>query len=184
MELLKFLPAMKHSPVKNYGGIPGLTSWLIGTPGEHGLVRLMESTREHQEPIIPHSHRFDFHCIVLAGTVRNRIWLPAGNEASGDLFRISELKYGGDIGKYCVQQGGMARDGFRTDTHIEGDEYSMTADEVHSIFFGRDTSVLFFEGPNVSDTSIILEPVVDGETIPTFKVEPWAFKRAAPGVVA
>jgi hypothetical protein len=60
----------------------------------------------------------------------------------------------------------------------------MTADEIHSIFFGRDTSVLFFEGPNVSDTSIILEPVVDGETIPTFKVEPWAFKRAAPGVVA
>jgi hypothetical protein len=122
MELLKFLPAMKHSPVKNYGGIPGLTSLVdrharrtrSGAP--HGIDAGTPGA-DH-----PHSHRFDFHCIVLSGTVRNRIWKPAANEASGDIFRISELKYAGDIGRYRVQQGGMARYGFRTDTHIEGDD--------------------------------------------------------------
>lgn len=56
----------------------------------------------------------------------------------------------------------------------------MLASEVHSIHFSRGAQVLFFEGPTVADTSIILEPNVDGETIPTFRVEPWMFKRSTP----
>jgi hypothetical protein len=168
-----FLQSMKHSPIQNYGGIPGLTSWLIGAPSEQGLVRLMECSREHQEPIIPHSHRFDFHCVVLAGFVRNIIWEPC---VKGDEFQASVLTYSGEPGKYrktaCASQLWAAT----TRAYAAGDEYGMTADQVHSIFFSRGASVLFFEGPKVSDTSIILEPVVDGEVIPTFKVEPWMFK--------
>lgn len=184
MEVLKFLSAMKHSPIANYGGIPGLTSWLIGAPGPHGLIRLMECSREHQEPITPHSHRFDFHCVVLKGVVRNRIWTAVTPTECGDEFRISHLTYAGNAGKYEKREGGIDSYGFRTEIYSEREEYSMTADQVHSIFFGRDTAVLFFEGPNVYGSSIILEPVVDGETIPTFKVEPWAFKRATSGVEA
>jgi hypothetical protein len=184
MEVLNFLSAMKHSPITNYGGIPGLTSWLIGAPGPHGLIRLMECSRDHQEPIIPHSHRFDFHCIVLKGVVLNRIWTDVTTIDHGDEFRISFLDYAGAVGKYEKREGGRARYAFRTETYTEGEEYSMTAEQVHSIFFRRDTAVLFFEGPNVSSGSIILEPIVDGQTIPTFQVEPWAFKRGTPGIIA
>jgi hypothetical protein len=176
MTTLTMLAAMKHSPVRNYGGIPGLTSWLIGAPSEHGLVRLMECSRDHQEPIIPHSHRFDFHCIVLTGRVRNIKWVRSPN--GGD-YQESTLAYGGKPGVYVGMS--SAHDKWATvmHTHSAGCEYSMRADEVHSIFFSRDTSVLFFEGPKVSNTSIILEPVVDGVTVPTFVVPEWAFKVGA-----
>jgi hypothetical protein len=173
MDILKFLPAMKHSPVSNYGGIPGVTSWLIGTPGPKGLVRLMECSRTHEEPIVPHSHRFDFHCIVLSGCVRNVIWTPGD---LGDEFQVSTLKCS-DMGKYQQTLGEVSTWERCFEEFEEGTEYSMKADEVHSIFFGRDTAVLFFEGPDVRDTSIILEPFVNGEVVPTFKVEPWMFKK-------
>jgi hypothetical protein len=176
--LLEFLGAMKHSPVSNYGGVPGLTSWLIGAPGPRGLVRLMESSRDHQEPVIPHSHRFDFRCVVLAGRVRNIIWLAS---KQGDLYRTSTLQYGGAPGEYRKLPGESSNWATVTRTYDVGNEYAMRAEEVHSIFFARGTSVLFFEGPQTSDSSIILEPIVDGEVVPTFRVEPWAFKRPAGG---
>lgn len=176
MKTVEFMKKMKHSPISNYGGIPGVTSWLIGEPGEHGLVRLMECEREHQEPIIPHSHRFDFQCMVLAGSVRNLIWVKS---LGGDEFRSTTLRYAGAAGKYSREVGEVARWSTCTRNYKAGEEYGMKSDEVHSIFFARNTSVLFFEGPQVRDTSIILEPFVDGEALPTFKVEPWMFKRAA-----
>lgn len=172
--MLAFLEQMKHSPVHNYGGIPGLTSWLIGAPSEHGMVRLMKSFRTHQEPIVPHSHRFHFHCQVLAGRVRNIIWEP---DACGDEYEATELLYSGAPGKYERGDSARKRWGMFTNVYAEGQEYSMRATEVHSIFFDRDTSVLFFEGPAVSDRSIILQPVVRGEVIPTFRVEDWMFKK-------
>lgn len=171
-----FLQCMKHSAIRNYGGIPGLTSWLIGAPSPHGLVRLMECSREHQEPIIPHSHRFDFHCVVLAGSVRNIIWTMAPR---GDDFRASVLTYRGAPGEYRPAPGETHTWATTTRTYMAGQEYAMTADQVHSIFFSRDAQVLFFEGPCSTDASIILEPVVDGVALPTFKVEPWMFIRDA-----
>ena len=171
-----FLDCMKHSPVRNYGGIPGLTSWLIGEPGPRGLVRLMECSRDHFEPIVPHSHRFDFECRVLRGKVRNIIWEP---DANGDEYEATTLKYAGAPGCYEKTQGGRTRWSYRTETFHEDHTYSMTADEVHSIFFARGTVVLFFEAAPTTDTSIILQPVVDGGMVPTFKVEPWMFDRSA-----
>lgn len=173
--LRRFLDSMKHSPVRNYG-IPGLTSWLIGAAGPSGVVRLMDCEREHQEPIIPHSHRFDFHCKVLAGTVTNLIWTPC-HFGGGDEYHSSELVYCGQMGKYKTEPSGVTRWNVSRARYETGDEYSMKSDEVHSIFFSRGAVVLFFEGPTVSDRSIILEPFVNGEVVPTFKVEPWMFKR-------
>jgi hypothetical protein len=172
--LRTFVRGMKHSPIHNYGGIPGLTSYLVGGASEHGLIRLMECSREHHEPIIPHSHRFDFHCLVLAGQVRNIVWERVGR---GDAYQDSALVYGGSPGFYDVRPEGTGNWATKETVYGGGEEYSMRAEQVHSIFFGRSTSVLFFEGPHRNDSSIILQPFVDGEVVPTFQVQPWAFKR-------
>jgi hypothetical protein len=173
---MMILESMKHSPVRNYGGIPGLTSWLIGEPSARGLVRLLECSRTHFEPIVPHSHRFDFECRVLRGKVRNIVW---ERDPLGDEYQATTLRYAGSPGKYEKSFAGRERWKFRTDTYVEEHTYGMDAAEVHSIFFERGTAVLFFEGPQVTGDSIILEPVVDGVNIPTFRVEPWMFQAEA-----
>ncbi len=175
---LTFIDKMKHSPVRNYA-IPGLTSWLIGAPSKHGCVRLFECSREHHEPITPHSHRFDFECLVLAGSVRNIIWTEVATPRCGDLFMESRLVYRGGIGHYETERGTSQLYLGSPYLYKAGDRYSMKADEIHSIYFSRGAKVLFFEGPTIADSSLILEPYVDGEVVPTFKVEPWMFKREA-----
>lgn len=181
MDIIKFLRSLAHSPIHNYGGIPGLTSWLIQRNDDGSMVRLMECCRDHQEPIIPHSHRFDFKCLVLAGKVVNVMWHNNGNHnfVTGDAFIQSEMIYGGEPGQYKKVPGPINKWNRSFHNYEKGDEYQMTADQVHSIFFSRGAMVLFFEGPQVSDRNIILEPVVDGEVIPTFQVPQWAFKRGA-----
>lgn len=166
---------MAHSPVRNYV-VPGLTSWLIGKPCEHGTVRLFVSERDQQDGITPHSHRFNLECLVLAGSVRNRIWEPS---EAGDLFFLS-LQEKGRMGGYELQPGSSpVRYGYRDEVHTAGAWYGMRHDEIHSIFFSRGARVLFFEGPDVTETTRILEPAVDGCRIETMRVEPWMFRRGA-----
>ncbi|MCY1166567.1 hypothetical protein D9M73_65090 [compost metagenome] len=172
------LRGMCHSPVRNYV-IPGLTSYLIGQPSETGTLRFFHNARDHQEAITPHSHRFDFQCLVLKGEVQNRVWtrLPIESMQRGDSYMVSELRYRNGIGKYRKTEQGHSRWAYADSHYGAGDWYSMSADQVHSINFGAGTEVLFFEGPTVSDWSVVLEPYVDGETIPTMKVEPWMFRK-------
>lgn len=176
---LDILLVMKHSPIHNYGGIPGLTSWLIGAPHPtKGTVRLLECERNHQEPITPHSHRFDFHCVVLTGIVTNIVWTLEEKETTeNDLYERALLLYKGAPGQYEMSKRGQAYYSSHATTYWPGMTYSMEANDIHSIFFTKGTSVLFFEGPQTMDSSVILRPVVDGETIPTFKVEDWMFRR-------
>lgn len=179
-----FIQKMKHSPIHNYA-VPGLSSWLIGETSEAGCVRLFECSRNHQEPIIPHSHRFDFHCVVLEGVVHNTVWTV--RNASGavaqsmeDLFMLSDLEYGGECGKYRATPKNPVLATRTTKVHAAGGstaQYSMRANEIHSIVFAKNTKVLFFEGPKVQDISQILEPIVNGETVHTFQVMPWMFKK-------
>ena len=180
MEARNFRPEhlqlMAHSPVQNYV-LPGLTSKLIGNPSENGTVRLFECSRDHQEEITPHSHRFAFMCWVLEGEVRNRVWLELSHGERGDRFQLSTLTYGGDMGRYTMEEGKAGWWGYDDYHYQAGDCYSMLPHQIHSIHFARKTKVLFFEGPTISDTSVILEPVVDGKRIPTFKVEPWMFQH-------
>lgn len=175
--ILSQVLAMAHSPVKNYA-IPGLTSWLVGSVGPTGgLVRLFHSERKHVEPITPHSHRFDFTAQVLKGAVKNRMWVGCRSKTEGDLYCVSNEKYLGTIGKYETKPEGHEFYGYYDKDYKAGDTYQMKAEEIHSIYFGRDTYVLMFEGPAKTDTSKVLEPVVDGQRIPTFKVEEWMFQR-------
>lgn len=173
---LSMLLKMRHSPVRNYV-VPGLTSWLIGSPGPQGCIRLFECEREHLEPVIPHSHRFDFQCWVLSGWVRNRIWTRSF--CGGDWF-VASTHTKGRMGAYEVTEGGRERYSYRDTTYGNDEWYSMTHEQIHSIWFGRGAKVLFFEGPEVVDFTTILEPVANGERVPTFKTEPWMFLHPEP----
>lgn len=176
-DMIDFIERMKHSPAHNYV-IPGLTSWLIGTPSkEHGCVRLFTMSRHHEEPIIPHSHRFDFRCLVLRGHVHNHLWRV--DFGGGDWYEVSDVTYEGELGKH--RKTAVRRDRYSREVNIyaSGDEYAMRAEQFHSIYFERNTAVLFFEGPNRLELSQVLEPVVDGDTIPLFKTEDWMFRREA-----
>lgn len=164
---------MLHSNVHDYV-IPGLTSSLVGGDG-HGKIRLFQQNRYHEEPITPHSHRFDFQCLVLNGQVRNGIWTKGPN---GDPYQQTLLKHHGSFGDQ-TQEKVVGIDRWNVDYKLykTGELYKMMADEIHTIFFSRNAMVLFFEGPNKSPTSSVLEPVSVGRVIPTFKVEPWMFRR-------
>jgi len=166
--MLNHIKTMAHSPLRNYR-IPGLTSSLVRN------VRLFECERSHEEAIVPHSHRFDFQCLVLRGVVRNVLWLP---NAQGDLFSLSTLEYGNKPGEY-TQTRGTAQGYFsRSETrYVEGDTYGMRHTQIHSIFFERDTAVLFFEGPELTNETCILEPVSNGKAVPTFETRPWMFQK-------
>lgn len=171
------LERMMHSPVRNYA-LPGLTSWLIGQPGPAGTMRVFTADREHQECITPHSHRFDFQCWVLKGSVRNRIWRKTYDyDKDGDDFQVTKLVYRGDFGAFEKHEGSVHRWLYTDYTHEAGQCYRMKAAEVHSIYFSRGAMVMFFEGPTVSDSSVIIEPYTNHKAIPTFKVEPWMFER-------
>lgn len=174
------LIAMRHSPVRNYV-IPGLTSWLVGQPGPKGCIRLFECERAQQEAIAPHSHRFDFHAVVLDGWVKNRIWSPVDDPLRDDGDRYAEkiLRYGGAPGEYEEpRSAGISPWVYEDTTFRAGECYGMKADEVHSIFFGKGALVLFFEGPSVAETSLMLEPYVAGYgTVPTGAVQPWMFAK-------
>jgi len=166
-----------QSVLKNYI-VPGLESRLLG-----GNMRLFVNTREQFHHIAPHSHRFDFSCVVLQGHVINMIFKecpPSTCEpvtAVADLFSVSVSRYKGSPGNY---EHSFARKSFWTNyknKHVAGDVYMMSHDQVHSIIFSRDAVVLFIEGEEVCDSSLVLEPS-DGGYINTFKVEPWMFMRA------
>jgi hypothetical protein len=168
---------MAHSPVTNYV-VPGLTSYMIGAPSEHGCVRMFHSEREHQECLTPHSHRFDLQSWVIQGSVTNIIWTPAADDDEGaDMFQTTMLEYKGDIGNYTKVEGGVGKWKPNAKRYMEGNCYSMKAEEVHSIRFSRGAIVVIFEGRKVSDSSIIIEPYVDSQLVPVFKVEDWMFRK-------
>lgn len=162
-----------HSPIRNYI-IPGLTSWLIEEKEDGSRVRLLHCSRNHTEAVVPHSHRFDLQSTVLLGQVINVVWTPGGE---GDLYCVSELDYLEEPGKYKVYPCHNYCYKPTATIYSPGQSYFMTADIIHSIHFTKDTFVLIEEGGPNGRTSSILQPVVDGKVVPTFKVEDWMFKR-------
>lgn len=172
---LELIVKMAHSPVKNYA-IPGLTSYLI-SESESGIIRLFHIERDHIEPITPHSHRFDFHCIVLEGEVENILYTQCAIFESGDNYQETISVYDGEIGKYKNRKLNILPYNLTFTKYQMGDQYSMKYNEIHSIRFKKGTKVLFFEGVEMTNSSLILEPYVHGEHIENFKVESWMFKK-------
>jgi len=170
--LVNIISSMKSDGVFNYA-IAGVDSYLLN----NGRVRLFECSRDHQDQITPHSHRFDFACLVLEGHVVNITWHEV-DDNNGDFFEESVLTYNGTIGEHKVQKSGRS---FYYPTRVKytkGDTYSMDSDQIHSIQFSRGAKVLFFEGPAFKDTSLIIEPVVNGEKIPTYVKRDYMFIKS------
>ena len=138
---------------------------------------MFSMSRVHGETIIPHSHRFDFRCLVIQGAVRNRVWARSKRANPHGMYTLSDVTYEGELGKHKKTPVGTFGYDYTEMTYITGQEYSMEAEEFHSIYFGQDTEVLFFEGVNRLNQSQVLEPFVHGETIPLFKTEPWMFSK-------
>lgn len=169
---LNQLLQMAHSPLHNYI-VPGLTSSLIGAHSADGVARIFVNSRTQFEHVTPHSHRFDFQCLVLRGEVVNILFEEGGD----DRYLASSMRYLGTPGQFERNKVSLLSWHARRCTYRVGDWYGMTRDQVHSIIFSDDAVVLFLEGPQVTDTTIILEPWVDGEVLPTFKTEPWMFRK-------
>lgn len=169
-DLIRILDEMKSNRVANYV-IAGLDSYLI----TEGKVRMFVNSRDHQDAITPHSHRFDFVCLVLNGTVQNKIWKRVKNADEGDLFQESTLDYSGEIGKHAIIPGDQNYWVHSKYTYHAGSTYKMEHDQIHSIEFSKNAIVLFFEGPAKTNTSKIIEPVVDGRVIPTYQKQDYMF---------
>lgn len=174
----QLLRKMAHSPIYNYA-LPGLTSWLIGERSRGGCVRLFQSDREQYEAITPHSHRFDFDCVVLEGEVINHTWSVSPVPNIGDTYLASELVYGDEPGKYKeVIVGRTPQHWLRaSQMYRRGECYGARHSAIHSIQFSRGARVLFFEGPQVANRSTILEPWCNGRLVPTFGTLPWMFRQ-------
>jgi hypothetical protein len=178
--LTKAIEPMRNNTLRNYI-VPGLTSHLIGGP-KAGLVRLFHSERETREFITPHSHRFDFTCLVLNGDVVNTLFRQG--YSYDDAWCLST------INQVCGKDGLNEYQHLREDkpsnwrtevkAYTTGDTYSMKHTEIHSIKFGKDTRVLFFESPQLTLTSQMIEPWENGKVIPTFRTEPWMFEKVTP----
>jgi|SRR6185312_1524783 len=174
---------MRHGRIRNYIA-PGLTSWLIGGSG-HGMVRLFSSDRDTHELIVPHSHRFDFTCVVLRGKVTQVLYLETGRADQGNAYAVGKLKtQPGGFGRYDFEPGKKPEYFSETEyEYLAGDTYRMRRHEIHSIRFSRGAEVLFLEGPEMASESKVLEPWSDGRRVPTFVTHPWMFDRNPdPGV--
>lgn len=169
--LAELLQQMKSDTVTNYV-IAGLDSSLI----KKGCVRLFENSRQHLDAITPHSHRFDFVCLVLYGYVENTIWEEVKG-VGADEFQISKIIYDGAIGCHTKIQTDLGRFRPTTTRHDKGEYYSMESHEIHSIRFSRGAKVLFFEGPEKAKESVIIEPYVRGKIIPTFENKDYMFGK-------
>lgn len=161
--------------------LPGLTSTLL----PKGRLRMFTSSRYTEEFINPHSHRFDFACLVLRGQVWNTIYKPVPSlTPAANPWAVWEVSpVNGGLGEYSRQL--FSNYSFyetQTSCHLAGQVYSMLDRDIHSIRFSRDAAVLFIEGPERKSYSHVLEPL-NGfpdkvDTIPTFKTQPWMFQKA------
>lgn len=170
------LRTMANSVIHNYA-TAGLTSQLIGGK-DHGKVRMLTADRDTREFITPHSHRYDFLCVVLEGEVVNTIYYeenwktPASNQ-----FAVSVIEPTDKFGKFWARHIRNSSFTEHVSTYKAGDVYEMTYDQIHSIRFSKGSVVLFLEGPERDHTSYVLEPFSDGSRVPTFSTPEWMFQE-------
>lgn len=177
--ILSVLSGMLNNRLDNYI-VAGLSSQLVGG-GDYGKVRLFHADRDTRDAITPHSHRFDFACLVLRGVSINTLYQETKERCDVPWCKSTVDQVCGLDG---LRQYTHTRDNeptyWRTATtrYVAGDVYYMRSQEIHSIQFARDSAVIFFEGPQVTPTGVMIEPWINGKCVPTFKTEPWMFEKA------
>lgn len=171
---LRTLEEMSHHSVRNYIA-PGLTSSLLGGDGR-GMVRVFTSDRDTREWVTPHSHRFNFSCIVIRGQVENMLFTPG----AGNKYCPATLRRKGGIGEgyEVIRNPENAKEYTElTRVYSQGETYSLAHTDIHSIRFSKDAVVLFLEGPLVVEETTILEPFSNGSIVETFETKPWMFQK-------
>lgn len=173
-QIARQIEPMLNNRLGNYIA-PGLTSYLVGG-GEYGKVRLFKASRLTRDVITPHSHRFDFTCLVLAGSATNTLYVPGIKGDEWCLSTIDQVCGANGLRDYVhTREAAPTRLERRTAVYGPEQIYSMTHDEIHSIEFSADASVIFFEGPQIVMRSSMIEPWVDGKCVPTFETKDWMF---------
>lgn len=180
-KLCGVLRPMLNNTITNYI-VPGLNSSLVGDGDKGGKVRIFHATRNTRDTITPHSHRFNFACLVLSGTVTNTIYEEDTMNRLG-----SEQWVKSTIDPVCGRDGVLQYTQIRADepsnyyrkitTYRPGNVYAMQHDQIHSIVFSHGAVVLFFEGPELSKRSVMIEPWENGKVIPTFETRDWMFQK-------
>ena len=150
--LLKLVNTIQSDSIDNYI-VDGLNSSLL----ENGVVRMFTTTHHQIDGIAPHSHRYDFACVVLQGKVTNHLWYAAQD---GDDMQVMSLKYLGAPGKYSTTDLAVQKFARSSTVYEAGEIYMMERDQIHNIEFTKGTQVLFFEGPQKTETSLALQPIV------------------------
>ncbi len=132
---------------------------------------MFEMTRPQEFFISPHSHRFDFACLVLLGEVLNTLYVPnqRGYEHEVSTYTVDGYKEHGLVDRHLKRFVQVPT------RYTMGQWYGMGSNEFHTIAFGHGAKVLFFEGPNCREESEALQPVVNGKVISTFSVEDWMY---------
>ena len=174
--LFRAVLPLAHSHLANYI-LPGVTSSIIAS-GPQGMVRMFTSSRETREFVTPHSHRFDFTCLVLDGWAENIVY-QRSYACEGDRWHKSQLQRVTD-GPRRYKVVALGEPAFYTEEvrrYGKGETYSMTHSAIHSIRFSRGARVLFFEGPQRQENTVILQPddPHTQQAIPTFDVARWMF---------
>ena len=168
---VEWIKPLLKSKIPNYV-LPGLESYLVDG---HPECRVFHATRVAFSAPIPHSHRSDLRCLVLKGCAVHHVFTP---DEKGDLYSTRKMRYNGRPGNYqddiIVEY--AAPLGSKTDAYLEGDSYSLTYDQIHTVTFSRDSYILIEEGEHKTEWTQYLLPVVDGRVIGEMTVEPWMFK--------
>jgi hypothetical protein len=151
--LIELLQGMRSNVIHNYI-VPGLSSYLL----RNGKVRLFEASRHQHHAVVPHSHRFDFMCLVLRGHVDHTVWEPRSFDDQGDEWAIMEVR-GTFAEGYKVQHSELGYFAPVTKTYGVGGWYGCSHDEVHSVRFSSNALVLFIEGAPRFETHFVLSPV-------------------------
>ena len=135
----------------------GLDSTLLSK----GLFRIFEANYETQVRL-PHSHKYNFACLVLKGSVLNRVYKPIENNKYKENNEL-HAEYcvaiqTGTLGDYKFNKQHRQAFEITEKLHGEGDWYQMTHEEIHTIRFSKGALVLFIEGPAVTDQVEVLFP--------------------------
>ena len=173
--ILKWIQGMTapSEVMRNYI-VPGLSSTMLSRGEDGSKVRMFEMSREQELFVAPHSHRYNFACNVLTGIVENTV-LRESDDDKGDLFQEVRQTYLDSPGKYESSVESIpvryVRDKY---VYRKGDWYGMSHGEIHSIWFSKGARVLFLEGPDLKDSSVVLQPYSDRPCDISFTAD-WMF---------
>ncbi len=166
--------AEKHT-LTNYI-VPGLTSALLAQLPGGGCIRKFVMCRAQEMSVVPHNHRYDFECFVLAGRVRHRVYDVFDGAQRGNATHAI-VPYDPASHQLDLSSPRWATGRPSDCEHQEGQWYRLKHQYFHSIEFERGTVVLFIEGPTKQEISHCLLPVSNGRICDTFIWRDWMMGR-------